>query len=104
MSKKNLKAFQSNLTVILWHLLKYKYQPGKRSKSWRTTLLIHRKRLATAFLDTPSLKPLFTEVFDKCYQKARKEASIETGLSIETFPLVSPFTPEEVLDLEYLPE
>ncbi|WP_124977008.1 DUF29 domain-containing protein [Aphanothece sacrum] len=98
------KALKSNLKVIFWHLLKYKYQPEKRSNSWLSTLFEHRDRLEEDFADSPSLKPFFLENFEQCYQKARKQASIETGLSIETFPINCPFTPEQVLDSEYLPE
>jgi hypothetical protein len=49
-------------------------------------------------------KPYLQEVFDKCYSKARKKAALETGLPIATFPPQSPFTLEETLDVDYLPE
>ncbi len=104
MAKNQQRAVKSNLTVILWHLLKYKYQSKKRNNSWRLTLFEHRDRLAEAFLESPSLKPLFQEIFEECYQKARKKAAIETELSINTFPEECPSTQEEVLDFEYLPD
>ena len=37
MAKKQKKAVKSNLIVVIWHLLKYKYQPEKRSRSWELT-------------------------------------------------------------------
>ena len=98
------KAVKSNLKILLCHLLKYQYQPEKRSKSWLSTIFEHRDRLEEDFADSPSLKPFFREVFDQCYQKAKKQASIETGLSIENFPSNCPFTLEQVLDIDYLPE
>lgn len=104
MARSQKKALKSNLTVILWHLLKYKYQPDKRTSSWQLTLFEHRDRLAEDFADSPSLKPFFVEVFNECYGKARQKAAIETGLSIEIFPVESPFTPEETLNPEYLPD
>ncbi len=100
-SEKN--ALVSNLQIVLMHLLKHKYQPEKRSNSWLFTIFEHRDRLLEAFEVSPSLKPYFTEVFAKCYTKARKKAALETGLPISTFPTESPFTPEETLDTEYLP-
>jgi hypothetical protein len=89
--------------LVLMHLLKYKYQPEKRSNSWRYTILKHRDRLETSLEDSPSLKAYFLEVFDKWYQKARKKAATETGLPINRFPSQSPFTPKETLDPDYLP-
>jgi len=104
MSKRYKDALKSNLRILLMHLLKYKYQPTKRSQSWLSTIREHRTRLEEAFEDSPSLKPYFKEVFDKCYQKASKLAADETNLPLETFPSESPFTPDECLDEYFLPE
>jgi hypothetical protein len=104
MGKSQRQAVKSNLRVILMHLLKYKYQPERRSNSWRSTLREHRTRLADYFADSPSLKRYFIEVFHECYQKARELAVDETGLSLETFPSESPFTIEETLNSGYLPD
>lgn len=104
MGRSEKSALVSNLQIVLMHLLKYKYQPEKRSNSWLFTIFEHRDRLMEAFEVSPSLKPYFREVFAKCYTKARKKASLETGLAISTFPTESPFTPEETLNTEFLPE
>ncbi|MCU0536342.1 MAG: DUF29 domain-containing protein [Hydrococcus sp. Prado102] len=104
MARSQKKTVKSNLTIILWHLLKYKYQPEKRTNSWKLTIFEHRDRLAEDFVDSPSLKPFFLEVFNDCYSKARQKAAIETELPIEIFPVECPFTPEETLNPEYLPD
>jgi hypothetical protein len=54
--------------------------------------------------ESPSLKNYFLEIFNECYQDARKQASLETGLSLDTFPIDSPFTIDESLNQDYLPE
>lgn len=97
-------ALESNLRVILMHLLKYKYQHSKRSNSWRGSIREHRIRINKAFRHSPSLKRYFQEVFNECYQDARKIAADETGLPLDTFPAQSPFTSEEALNPDYLPE
>ncbi|MEI6446115.1 MAG: DUF29 family protein [Nostocales cyanobacterium ELA583] len=56
-----------------------------------------------AFDVSPSLKPYYQENLDRCYAKARKKASLETGLPISSFPSELPFTREEILDVDYLP-
>ncbi|MBW4472934.1 MAG: DUF29 domain-containing protein [Stenomitos rutilans HA7619-LM2] len=104
MGRGDKHAVESTLEVILMHLLKYKYQPDQRSNSWRFTLLEHRNRLFKAFRDSPSLKAHFAQTFTENYRQARKLAAAETGLPIATFPTDSPFTPEQALDEDYLPE
>jgi hypothetical protein len=104
MSKSEKRALANNLVVILLHLLKYQYQPQLRSNSWKASIREHRRRLRIAFKDSPSLKRHFEEVFEECYQDARKEAADETGLPLDTFPLISPFTALQSLDQEFLPE
>ncbi len=54
--------------------------------------------------ESPSLKEYFSEVFSECYQDVRKQASLETGLSLDTFPVDSPFTTDESLNQDYLPK
>ncbi|MCM0592325.1 MAG: DUF29 domain-containing protein [Gloeotrichia echinulata IR180] len=104
MGRSEKKATRSNLEVVLMHLLKYRYQAEKRSGSWRATIREHRKRLRLAFVESPSLQPYFYEVFSECYDHARLLAADETELHLATFPQQSPFTPEQVLDPDFLPE
>jgi hypothetical protein len=104
MGRSERQSLQSNLQVVLMHLLKYKYQSEKRTKSWRFTLLEHRDRIEVLLEDSPSLRTYLSENFVRSYAKARKKAAVETDLDIEIFPLNSPFTIEETLDSDYLPE
>ena len=102
MGRSEKRALESNLVVLLLHLLKYKYQPSKRSNSWKASIREHRRRLRKALQDSPSLKGYCEEVFADCYEDGRQQASDETGLSLDTFPVESPFTILEVLDEKYL--
>ena len=103
MGKSEKKSITSNLRILLMHLLKYKYQSDKRTNSWLFTIVEHRKRLQEAFKVSPSLRRYYEEVFLDCYQDARELASAETGLSMQIFSEVCPFTPEEALNSNYLP-
>jgi len=104
MGRSEKRAIESNLEILLMHLLKYKYQPEKRSNSWRYTIKEHRNRLKKSFRDSPSLKGYFNQIFDQCYQEARDLAATETGLVLDTFPEKCPFNPETTLNPDYLPE
>jgi hypothetical protein len=103
MGRSEKRAVESNLEIVLMHLLKYKYQPSKISNSWLFTIFEHRKRLQRIFKDSPSLMSYVREIFDECYQNARKMASLETVLPLDSFPVEPPFTSEQSLDPDYLP-
>lgn len=104
MGKSEKNALKSNLRILLMHLLKWKYQPERRSNSWRATITEHRIRLIDSLESSPSLMNYFEEVFNNCYQNALKLASDETELPINTFPIESPFIFWEILNLDYLPD
>ena len=104
MSRSEKRAVYSNLKILLMHLLKYRYEPSRRSNSWRSTIIEHRQRLKKAFQESPSLKGYFHDVFNESYQDARELAASETELDIEAFPHESPFSAEETLDSKYLPD
>ncbi|MCP2730348.1 DUF29 domain-containing protein [Limnofasciculus baicalensis] len=97
-------ALESNLRVLLMHLLKYKYQSSKRSNSWLYTIREHRKRILKAFKKSLSLKNYSHTVFNESYQDGRELAADESGLSIKTFPEKCPFRQDDILNLDYLPE
>lgn len=59
LGRSNKSALRSNLIVVLLHLLKWKYQPEKRSKSWQSSILEHRRHLEDDFEDSPSLKQYY---------------------------------------------
>ena len=97
-------ALSSNLVVVLLHLLKWQYQPNKRTRSWEKSIAEHRRRIDESFEISPSLKRYYLQIFDKCYRNARKQAKIETRLPLAHFPEICPFTSEQVLDEDFLPE
>jgi hypothetical protein len=97
-------ALESNLMRVFQHLLKWKYQPQKRTNSWRASITEHSLRLNKTFKKSPSLKPYFENVYEECYQDARLVASRETGIDMSIFPEICPFKPNDVLDPNYLPE
>ncbi|MGK7878049.1 MAG: DUF29 domain-containing protein [Xenococcaceae cyanobacterium] len=109
MGRSEKRAIYSNLKILLMHLLKYRYQPEFRSNSWsswRSTIEEHRQRIQKAFEDSPSLKRYFNEIFavGKCYQDAKRLAAKEIDLALDAFPSESPFTGEEILNPDYLPD
>ena len=104
MGRKEKRALESQLTRLLMHLLKWKYQPERRSGSWHLTIRDARRTVARILRDSPSLGPYLDAVFDECYANARGDAAAETRLSPAAFPASSPFTRNETLDPGFLPD
>jgi hypothetical protein len=103
MGRSERRSVYSNLKILLLHLLKYAYQPAMRSNSWLGSIVEHRQRLNKAFKDSPSLKPHYGIIFAEAYAEARELAAAETGMTIDHFPIGSPFSPEAILRSDYLP-
>ncbi|AFZ12966.1 protein of unknown function DUF29 [Crinalium epipsammum PCC 9333] len=101
-SEKN--ALKSRLAVLLLHLLKYQYQPSHRSNSWLCTINEQRRQINFVLEDSPSLQSYLTDIFEKCYTVARRDAASETGLFINIFPKEVPFTIEDTVNFDWLPE
>jgi hypothetical protein len=97
-------AVRSHLRVVLWHLLKWAYQPGHRGPSWLTSIANARAEIADRLEDHPSLRPIVPTLLTSAYPRARRLAAAETGLPLVTFPESSPWSPEQVLDDDFLPE
>ncbi|MEG4169593.1 MULTISPECIES: DUF29 domain-containing protein [unclassified Microcoleus] len=104
MGRSERRSLESNLVVILLHLLKWQFQPDQRSGSWKGSIAEHRRRIRKAIKDSPSLKPYLEEVLTECYADAAEQAIAETGLPVETFPQLCIYTSVEVLDSEFLPD
>ena len=103
MGRSEKRELKSRLIVLLMHLLKWQYQPGKRSESWRSTISEQRICLEALLEDSPSLKQYLLDNFESCYEKARVKAADETGMRLDIFPIALPFTKEETLSSNYLP-
>ncbi|MFM7365214.1 MAG: DUF29 domain-containing protein [Cuspidothrix sp.] len=104
MGSNDKREIKSRLIVLIMHLLKYKYQPRKKTKSWTSTIITQRNELELVLENSPSLNPFLKENISECYQKARKNAARETKLTLTTFPLECPFTPEQIIDSDYFPD
>ena len=56
--KAEQRELASRMAVLLMHLLKWAFQPGKRTRSWLLTIKEQRRGVLLALQDTPSLKTM----------------------------------------------
>ncbi|WP_413172759.1 DUF29 domain-containing protein [Anabaena azotica] len=105
LGKSQQRALQSALRLVLSHLLKWKYQPEKCSNSWQITITRERLNLDELLTESPSLQRFLNDAdwINTTYQRARREAIVETGLAEDNFPIVCPFAVDEILDLDFYP-
>ena len=97
MGKSQKRALISRMTVLLMHLLKWDYQPDRRSGSWKSTIITQRKEIKRLLKDNPGLKSIITEMLTETYLDAAEIASAETELPESTFPETCPYTVEHLM-------
>ena len=104
MGRSDKRAIESRLEVLLMHLLKWQVQVKFRSPGWSGTIREQRRRIAKLVRESPSLRPVVPQLISEAYFEARDKASQETGLPETSFPADCPFTPEQILAEDFLPE
>lgn len=92
LGKSQKKELVSRLSVLLAHLLKWQYQPDKKTLSWQLTIEEQRDELANLLQDNLSLKAQLDQSIERAYKKAVRWAQEETELPRETFPRECPYT------------
>jgi len=104
--KSEQRELASRMAVLLAHILKWKFQPQKRSVSWTLTIKEQRRLLVRRIQKTPSLGPMLVdpEWIDEIWVDAKALAEKETGLDIGAFPEVCPWAMANVLTDAWLPE
>ena len=92
---KSLKReLEGRLKVFLVHLLKWKYQPELRGKSWLYSIEEQREQTEDHLEENPSLRHTLPGSFDRAYRYALIEAAKETGYSRSFFPENFPWSLE----------
>ena len=82
LGKSERRGISSQLTRLLLHLLKWQYQPQRRSDSWLDSITDARTQIELAIQDSPSLINYPEKQLEPSYQKARRQASKQTGIAI----------------------
>lgn len=97
------QELRNRLSVLIGHLLKWQYQPQRRSRSWLATIRIQRLDIAELLEDNPSLKPYLEEALQKAYPKGVELAVGKTDLPNRTFPAENPYSLLDVLGDRFYP-
>lgn len=98
------RELHARYVVLLQHLLKWIVQPDARSRSWRNTIVEQRLAVARHISRNPGLKRIEADEFVEAYAIARLRASSETGLELDAFPEVPPFSMDDAKDGDWWPQ
>lgn len=104
--KSEQRELASRMAVLLAHLLKWQCQPERRGASWQATLRIQRAAIARRLDKTPSLKPMLSDAdwISDMWGDACQQAANEMQIGLALLPDACPWSMEQVLSAEWVPE
>jgi hypothetical protein len=112
MGASEYNELESRLTILIAHLLKWQFQYQQLSdkwrefdgRSWRSTIIEQRTRIAKRLRKSPGLKKNLPEILSEAYEDALELAIKETRLPAATFPSECPYTVEQLLNDDFYPQ
>lgn len=109
LTKSQERAVKSYLRQLLTHLLLYEYWYDKRLytvKKWEQEIYSFRTELED-LLESKTLEKFAASRLEKVYSRAVKKATLKfegEELTLPSFPNLCPYSIEQLLNLEFLPE
>jgi hypothetical protein len=103
MGERDRREVKSHLRRLMRDLMKWQFQPDRRTTSWSAAIDDSRAELEGIFEQSPSLRRLTAESFGQIYPHARRRASRETGLPQSAFPAECPYSFDQLMDYEFPP-
>ena len=102
--KREKQQLASRLTVLMMHLLKWKFQPERQGASWRSTIRIQRLHIERQLKHMPSLKVCLADAewMADVWEDAVMHAGNEAGLI--DLPELCPWSLEDVRSQDFLPD
>jgi hypothetical protein len=104
LGKRDRRSRDSQLVRLMQHLLKWHYQPLRRRPSWRWSIYQVQTAVEDVLEDSPSLREIPPAHLAMLYERARHWTMEDTGLPLSTFPEACPWTIEQLLAPQILPE
>ena len=98
LAKRDFKKLRSAIRVILLHMLKWDYQPGRQDVSWRRSINAARKHVWGELESSPSFRSRIPEAVAFAFPHARNEAWEETGVfALRSEPQLCPYSFDEIM-------
>jgi hypothetical protein len=106
LSRSEHSELESRLEVLITHLLKWQFDVASLNprRLWRATIREQRHRLTRLLQRNPSLRPTLPDVLHQNYPHARLIALDETDLPDSLLPATCPWSMQQILDENFVPE
>ncbi|WP_448570594.1 DUF29 domain-containing protein [Trichothermofontia sp.] len=104
LGRSEYRAFVSAIEQLTLYLLKWQFQPSRRSRSWKHSVDKQRIQLERILDDNPGLQVHLDEMIEKGYKYGRKGAIKETTLPETTFPLRCPYAWADLINDDFFPD
>src|SRR4051794_1626851 len=103
LARRQADELGSRYETLLMHLLKWEFQPERRSHRWEATLGRERDKITDHLVENPGLKPRRQELFAKAYKGGRSGAAADPTPPPPLSPATNPYALDEAMDPEFWP-
>jgi hypothetical protein len=103
MGKSQKRELVNRLAVLLAHLLKWQYQPDRRSNSWVSTVVTQRREIMLLLDESPSLRHDMDSSIEKAYRFARDQAAREMGVGKKISLESCPYSFDQIVNEDFWP-
>jgi hypothetical protein len=98
LGRQERQELENRLGVLLGHLLKWRFQPEVRSKSWVYTIKEQRIRIKRLLAQNPSLKLYLIQAIAVGYEDGLLLVGKETPHDPDTLPQSCPFSEAQIFE------
>ena len=103
MGRSEKRELESRLTILLLHLLKWKYQEVRRGRSWQLSIDEQRIQFEKTLNENPGLNPAVDQIIKDAYKLAVIKAARETKISKSVFPECCPWNLAQFVEDGFYP-
>ena len=104
MTRSEKRELINRLAVLIAHLLKWQFQPDRRSNSWKNSIDLQREDVSALLEDSPSLRYEMEDKLKRAYHKAKLLAAADTSMSRGAFADECPYDLDQIMSDEFWPE
>ena len=103
LGKRERRQLRSYLEGLVLHLLKWRYQPDYRRRSWHNSTEENWHQIPEEIQQNRTLGEHLPTLLQVCYPRARRIAAQQTRLPLTTFPATCPWIVDQVLAETFWP-
>lgn len=98
LGKQQQQELRNRLGLIIGHLLKWEYQPEKRTRSWQVTIQLQRQEIHDLLQDNPRLNSYLDKALVQSFRLGLAQVLSETPIKKQVLPNSCPYSLSQLLD------